>query len=35
MVNWLKKGPVFGQKAEFWKFDICGNPARRQMVVQV
>ena len=26
MLNWLKKGPVFGQKAEFWKFDICGNP---------
>ena len=28
MLNWQKKGPVFGQKAEFWKFGICGNPVK-------
>ena len=26
ILNLLKKGPFFGQKAEFWKFGICGNP---------
>ena len=32
MLNWPKKDSVFGQKAKFRKFDICGNPLLRILV---
>ena len=32
MLNWPKEDSVFGQKAKFRKFDICGNPFLRILV---